>query len=404
MVTKLFEASAKKLGLELIVQTELKIQDIEGELFLFIDEGIEGDFSEFLQKNSLVLSCFLHKYSSPKKEGFDIYIRKPFLPTEILDILKPKLVEMGITEATTSDITKDQLEDLSKAALRLRQNSLEDIDDLESLELTSLDDLITDNKAPLVDSKGFEEFDKPNLVEYSLDDLENEEFDLFDKEQEIQTSDKKDEGKTIELESEKMDFDLQAQEEDKPNQDNFIEEEFLKEDIVNLKEDPQEENNLENLESVLEPQDLQNDFEGILDYKDNLSVLDKNQVDEVKKILEQTDNKDISAQKTNTPNQIEDFEGIDEKDIISALSDKEIKDIQPSDVESKKNIPKTNKKRVSKQSSKKPTRKDLDISSLDNIEELIKNMPLETLQTIFNGAQFTINISFPNQKKSNKKK
>lgn len=130
MVKKLFEAVAKKLGLDLTTQDNLNLPNTEDDFFLFIDDSISGDYSEILSSERNLMKTYLHKRNNKQAEGFEFYIKKPFLPTEVLDILKSRLADFGITDATTSNLTKDDLEEIPEYSFALDDFNLDEADDL----------------------------------------------------------------------------------------------------------------------------------------------------------------------------------------------------------------------------------------------------------------------------------
>lgn len=98
MVAKLIEATAKKTGLELEGYASVSELDASGlgkDCFVFVDEsavGEHGDVAKQLGKD--FLSCFLYA----KTKALDTYkylVKKPFLPTQILDMLEDELRKIG---------------------------------------------------------------------------------------------------------------------------------------------------------------------------------------------------------------------------------------------------------------------------------------------------------------------
>ncbi|PAF42844.1 hypothetical protein [Helicobacter sp. 11S02596-1] len=463
MVTKLFEAVAKKLGLELVVQGEL-VQDgglgDEDKIFLFVDDSIEGEFADFIQTHKPTLSCYLHKRSSSEADGFDFYVKKPFLPTEILDVLKPKLAEFGITDETTSNITKNDLEELSDSHSKGSDlgSSLDDFD------LESLESLIFDDKSDK-DSKTLDEDISPesagsvselgDLVEseprasleekYSLEDLEEIKEDpsaqsatIPESIEEVAPNDL-DADFELSFESEPTQKDNQQDLDDQKDSDLIGLEKLIEGIDAQVEEESFEESSLDNLddkmdamlesfsldESQKEDEDMVSDFtladeempqedldlEALKDTSDTSGVLDKDQIQEVKKILEETTKKDTLMEEMD---KVENFEHIDEKDIMNALGEEASLDSGDLD----ESIPEEASEETLTQHD------DLEIaeqdaikdSGLDNIgtaqaehktqeglsnnlSDLIANTPLESLKSLLDGMQLTINISFPDKKK-----
>lgn len=183
MVKKLFEAVAKKLGLDLTTQDNLILPDTEDDFFLFIDDGISGDYSEILSSEKNLMKTYLHKRNNKQAEGFEFYIKKPFLPTEVLDILKGRLADFGITEATTSNLTKDDLEEIPEYSFALDDFNLDEVDDLGFKDIEDED-------------KGAHRPIPHISDDFNLDDLQEIQSVLKDMEEE-KTQDSKEESEIV---------------------------------------------------------------------------------------------------------------------------------------------------------------------------------------------------------------
>lgn len=112
MVAKLVEATAKKTGISLTSYAntdEVDSSVLTQESFVFIDEGAIGSDSGRVKSIAQgFLSCLLYAKTKPIKE-FTHVVKKPFLPTEILDILQAELLKLGQDLRNASNITKDQI-------------------------------------------------------------------------------------------------------------------------------------------------------------------------------------------------------------------------------------------------------------------------------------------------------
>lgn len=117
MVAKLVEATAKKTGISLTSYTNTDEVDsgvLTQESFVFIDEGAIGSDSGRVKSIAQgFLSCLLYAKTKPIKE-FTHVVKKPFLPTEILDILQAELLKLGQDLRNASNITKDQIAESSE--------------------------------------------------------------------------------------------------------------------------------------------------------------------------------------------------------------------------------------------------------------------------------------------------
>ena len=117
MVAKLVEATAKKTGISLTSYANTDEVDsgvLTQESFVFIDEGAIGSDSGRVKSIAQgFLSCLLYAKTKPIKE-FTHVVKKPFLPTEILDILQAELLKLGQDLRNASNITKDQIAESSE--------------------------------------------------------------------------------------------------------------------------------------------------------------------------------------------------------------------------------------------------------------------------------------------------
>lgn len=117
MVAKLIEATAKKTGISLTSYANTDEVDsgvLTQESFVFIDEGAIGSDSGRVKSIAQgFLSCLLYAKTKPIKE-FTHVVKKPFLPTEILDILQAELLKLGQDLRNASNITKDQIAESSE--------------------------------------------------------------------------------------------------------------------------------------------------------------------------------------------------------------------------------------------------------------------------------------------------
>lgn len=97
MVSKLIEACAKKTGLQ--VQHFISIEEVDSSMledcFLFVDENALGsDTKRAKQIGTESLSCLIYSRRKPLNE-FKYLVQKPFLPTQILELLRKELVNRG---------------------------------------------------------------------------------------------------------------------------------------------------------------------------------------------------------------------------------------------------------------------------------------------------------------------
>ena len=175
MINKLVTLSASKLGVEMVESQELDTS-INAELVLLDDECFEAEtFEVYKGQNAAVKTILFYSKAAERIEGFDAYIQKPFLPTDLVKTLSD-ISGIGVEDPTKNGVDSDILE-------------LDGGDDLgelnldEELDFSNLDDLdlggdkelsLDDNIGELSESK---EPSQENAVE-SLEDNKESNGDL----------------------------------------------------------------------------------------------------------------------------------------------------------------------------------------------------------------------------------
>ena len=105
-VRKIFNITAKKAAIQLdAVSSISQIPLKEDYNCIFIDDGVlnTGDISKFKNKMITTKFCIILSKDSPLVSGFDSYIRKPFLPTDIYEVMKKeKSNDMSIASSSYS--------------------------------------------------------------------------------------------------------------------------------------------------------------------------------------------------------------------------------------------------------------------------------------------------------------
>ena len=105
MVIKIIENSVKNLGLPLLVFDNFDTSFVDcqsGKIILaFFDDSIPNITGIPPLEYEKIL---IYRKSSPPLKGFDHYIKKPFLPTEILSFIKPKIPQDLQSSASPSSL------------------------------------------------------------------------------------------------------------------------------------------------------------------------------------------------------------------------------------------------------------------------------------------------------------
>ncbi|MFB1280685.1 hypothetical protein ACEWYG_02380 [Helicobacter pylori] len=223
MIAKLLESVSKKL--ELSIENFNHYQELSAHLkkdpeWLLIadDECLEKldqvDWLELKEtisqnKNSV---CMYKKgnEAQPFLEGFEMKMKKPFLPTEVLKILQKKL------SSNASELEPGQNLDPTQEVLETNWDELENLGDLEALAKEE-----PNNEEQLL----------PTLNDQEIKEEEKEEVKETPQEEEKPKDDETQEGET--LKDEEVSKELEMQEEVK-------EEEPVKEETQEIKEEKQE--------------------------------------------------------------------------------------------------------------------------------------------------------------------
>ncbi|GHP52465.1 hypothetical protein VN0227_01610 [Helicobacter pylori] len=227
MITKLLESVSKKLELSMEdfnhyqeLSTRLK-EDPEW-ILIADDECLEKlDQVDWLELKEIISQnknsvCMYKKgnEAQPFLEGFEMKIKKPFLPTEVLKILQKKL------GSNMSELEPSQNLDPTQEVLETNWDELENLGDLEALVQ-----------------------EEPNNEEQLLPTLnaQEEKEEIKEEEKEEIKEEEKEEIKEEEKEEIKEEVKETPQEEEKPKDDETQEGETLKDEEVSKELETQEE-------------------------------------------------------------------------------------------------------------------------------------------------------------------
>ncbi len=239
MITKLLESVSKKLELSMEdfnhyqeLSTRLK-EDPEW-ILIADDECLEKldqvDWLELKEtisqnKNSV---CMYKKGNEvqPFLEGFEMKIKKPFLPTEVLKVLQKKL------GSNMSELEPSQNLDPTQEVLETNWDELENLGDLEALVQEE-----PNNEEQLLPTLNAQE-EKEEVKEEEKEEVKEEEKEEVKEEEKEEV---KEEEKEEVKEEEKEEVKETPQEEEKPKDDETQESETLKDKEVSKELETQEE-------------------------------------------------------------------------------------------------------------------------------------------------------------------
>lgn len=191
MVAKLIEATAKKIGITLTGYAntdELDVSALTKDHFVFVDEGALGTDKDRIKSIAQdCLSCLLYAKTKALKE-FSHIVKKPFLPTDILDILQAELLKVGQDLHNASEVTKEEIAQVD-GDLKIPDIDMSALDKLGDFDITQEFDAESP-LPPLADNISSDIADTPNvktseLEQGGLEDLDSainflEESDMDD--------------------------------------------------------------------------------------------------------------------------------------------------------------------------------------------------------------------------------
>ncbi|GHP44124.1 hypothetical protein VN0223_03200 [Helicobacter pylori] len=231
MITKLLESVSKKLELSMEdfnhyqeLPTRLK-EDLEW-ILIADDECLEKlDQVDWLELKEIISQnknsvCMYKKgnEAQPFLEGFEMKIKKPFLPTEVLKILQKKL------GSNMSELEPSQNLDPTQEVLETNWDELENLGDLEALTQEE-----PNNEEQLLPTLNAQE-EKEEIKEEEKEEIKEEEKEEI-----------KEEEKEEIKEEEKEEVKETPQEEEKPKDDETQEGETQKNEEVSKELETQEE-------------------------------------------------------------------------------------------------------------------------------------------------------------------
>ncbi|GAA9581371.1 chemotaxis regulatory protein ChePep [Helicobacter pylori] len=235
MITKLLESVSKKLELSMedfnhYQELPIRLKEDLEWILIADDECLEKlDQVDWLELKEIISQnknsvCMYKKgnEAQPFLEGFEMKIKKPFLPTEILKILQKKL------GSNMSELEPSQNLDPTQEVLETNWDELENLGDLEALVQEE-----PNNEEQLLPTLNDQE-EKEEVKEE-----EKEEVKETPQEEEKHKDDEVQEGET--LKDEEVSKELETQEEVKEEtQEQAKEQEPIKEETQETKEEKQE--------------------------------------------------------------------------------------------------------------------------------------------------------------------
>ena len=142
IISKLVALSASKIGVEIVESQEINM-GIDANIVLLDDECYEPEsFNAYKEANQDAKTALFYAKSTERIEGFDTYIQKPFLPTDLVKTLS----EISGIEIVASHTPKAEIQ--SDIVEPNEDNNLEDLNLDDEIDFSSLEDLNLDDETP----------------------------------------------------------------------------------------------------------------------------------------------------------------------------------------------------------------------------------------------------------------
>ena len=406
MITKLASLSISKIGLEMVETQEIDVT-MQVDVLLLDDECYQQDeFEQYKQANSETKAILLYAKSTQRAEGFDAYIQKPFLPTELVKTLSEVCGIETLDEAKIEENTKEEIKEVKQDEELL---DLGDLDLEADLETNSSDEL----NANVLDERDIEEVKQL----FADADSKNEDFeeiiDLNQKEevlnkdigQELEIVENQQEQDGIELPQDDLEKSFEDLELDRAQNEDL--EELEKSDKIENTETfetaelPQEANFDALLENLQKSDDESKEIaDNAVNNQVNWEVegeletqpLENNEIPQVDIGLESQESQESAPADISEYLEVEDLketEDLGEFDSLSleamseALGEPSVKEPNIASI-----VPKEEAKEVALPSN-------VQINSLDSLIGALQTLQTQSLKELLSGATINISIQFP---------
>ena len=378
VVTKLVTLSAQKTDDEVTAAHSVEEAPEGSYDLLVIDDAQynEDAYAELQNKIEFKKSLFICSRDNKNGENFSATIKKPFLPTDLVELITNLKKNLDVVEDVPEDVSDEELLD------GLELEGLDDLDDLDELEdvneLEDMDELENMDDELILDDE--------DLGESVLDDeeaqkvkelLDDEDVDL-DYDLSLDLEDEADEaiakeplGEDVELE----DF----------GTDETVEDIALDDEInLDLAElDLEDENDLAENEIISDNEELPEDIIEAKEFEENLQTQIEDAVEELsQEDLESEVDEDTLLEIAH--NEIDSFATLNSKDLKVALGEEVVDEADNEDeiVDTETEVPldKENKK-----------------GAVESLKTLLTALENENVVAAMKGAKITINISFEDE-------
>ncbi len=340
MITKLLESVSKKLELSMedfnrYQELSTRLKEEPEWILIADDECLEKlDQVDWLELKEIISQnknsvCMYKKgnEAQPFLEGFEMKIKKPFLPTEVLKVLQKKL------GSNMSELEPSQNLDPTQEVLETNWDELENLGDLEALaqEEPNNEEQLLPTLNDQEEKEEVKEEEKEEVKEEEKEEVKEEEKEeVKEEEKEEVKEEEKEEVKEEEKEEVK-----ETPQEEKPKDDETQEGETLKDEEVSKELETQEEVKEETQEEVKE-ETQENKEEKQEKMQDSPSVQELEAMQELVKEIQENSNsqedKKETQENTETPQEKETQENTE------TLQEKETQKLETPQEEIQENI------------------------------------------------------------------
>ncbi|MDU9769390.1 chemotaxis regulatory protein ChePep [Helicobacter pylori] len=244
MITKLLESVSKKLELPMenfnhYQELSARLKEDPEWILIADDECLEKlDQVDWLELKEIISQnknsvCMYKKGNEvqPFLEGFEMKIKKPFLPTEILKILQKKL------GSNASELEPSQNLDPTQEVLETNWDELESLGDLEALAKEEPNN--EEQLLPTLDAQEEKEEVKEEEKE-EVKEEEKEEVKETPQEEKKPKDDETQEGETLKDKEVSKELEMQEEVKEETQEEQVKEQEPIKEETQEIKEEKQE--------------------------------------------------------------------------------------------------------------------------------------------------------------------
>ncbi len=408
MITKLLESVSKKL--ELSIENFNHYQELSARLkkdpeWLLIadDECLEKlDQVDWLELKETISQnkngvCMYKKgnEAQPFLEGFEMKIKKPFLPTEMLKVLQKKL------GSNASELEPSQNLDPTQEVLETNWDELENLGDLEALvqEEPNNEEQLLPTLNDQEEKEEVKEEEKEEVKEEEKEEIkkeEKEEIKETPQEEERPKDDETQESET--LKDKEVSKELETQEKleipkEKTQEEQVTEQEPIKEETQEIKEEKQEETqdspSVQELEAMQElVKEIQENSNGQEDKKETQEIAETPQELEIPQAQEKE-----TPQEETQEDHYESIEDIPEPVMAKAMGE-ELPFLNEAVAKTPNNENDTETPQEKEESDKTSSPLELRL----NLQDLLKSLNQESLKSLLENKTLSIKITLEDKK------